>query len=111
MSVLIRGVKTAICELGRLLKWVESACSVSGSFLNTFSLTSKHLLPAASVDKLPRKHLLANAMFNSPSHRVPALAAGQASKALKGEEKILKAEFQFLTIWVHFHKGRQHFRK
>lgn len=29
MSVLIRGVKTAICELGRLLKWVESARSAS----------------------------------------------------------------------------------
>lgn len=57
MSVLIRGVKTAICELGRLLKWVESACSVS-VFLNTFFLTSKHLLPAASVDKLPLSHLL-----------------------------------------------------
>lgn len=51
MSVLIRGVKTAICELGRLLKWVESACSVS-VFLNAFFLTSKHLLPAGSVDKL-----------------------------------------------------------
>ena len=26
MSELIRGVKTAICELGRLLKWVETQC-------------------------------------------------------------------------------------
>lgn len=44
MSVLIRGVKTAICELGRLLKWVESAgsASVFFFFLNTVFFTSKH---------------------------------------------------------------------
>jgi len=72
MSALIRGVKTAICELGRLLKWVESACraSVVFFFLICVSLTSKHLLPAASVDPLPLMHpLKLNAMFDSPSPR------------------------------------------
>ena len=81
MSVLIRGVKTAICELGRLLKWVESACSVS-VFLNTFFLTSKHLLPAASVDKLPsHASPQTNAMFDSAPRSVTVLAAGQANTA------------------------------
>lgn len=70
MSVLIRGVKAAICELGRLLKWVESACCVCESFLyqqkkkrkkrkNIFpSLENTSFLPAASVDKLSLKRLL-----------------------------------------------------
>lgn len=54
MSVLIRGVNTAICELGRLLKWVESAFCVSSFCLkkNNVPFTSKHLIPFASVDKL-----------------------------------------------------------
>lgn len=86
MSVLIRGVKTTICELGRLLKWVESACSVS-VFLNALFLTSKHLLPAASVDKLPSyASSQTNGMFNSPPCSVTVLAAGQASTVMMGEK-------------------------
>lgn len=62
MSVLIRGVKAAICELGRLLKWVESACCVCESFLyqqkkkeKTFSLrlkTPPSFLPPPSINSL-----------------------------------------------------------
>ena len=55
MSVLIRGVKTAICELGRLIKWIESVCSVCVCVcLDTLSFPASARLfrSSCSVDKL-----------------------------------------------------------
>ena len=44
---------------------------------HTHTLTSNHLLPAASVDKLAPVHLpTVDAMFDSRSHSVTALTAG-----------------------------------
>lgn len=51
-------------------------CECVSFFLNAFFLTSKHLLPAASVDKLPLQAAAA-AMFDWPPRSVTALAAGQ----------------------------------
>lgn len=86
MSALIRGVKAAICELGRLLKWVESV-SVFLSFIYfyTFFLTSKHLLPASSVDQLSLSLSLASPQTYavSDSRSATVLAAGQANMVRK----------------------------